>query len=154
MSMAHELAMALRNSYWALHRQTDSCLQPRGVTANQFVLLALLAEEDGVTQRDLVVRASSDANTVRAMLVALEGKGLVARRKHSLDGRARCVTLTARGRRAYETLWAESEKLRGSLLAVLQPGEAEHLIEMLRRITEAMNSPGRPLARAAGEPSR
>lgn len=130
--------MALRRAYWALHRQTDACLQRLGVTANQFVLLALLAEEDRVTQRELVVRASSDQNTVRAMLLVLETKGLVARERHPTDGRAWRVTLTAKGRRTWRRLWAESQACRDRLMASLGPAEPEALLGILGRIAEAM----------------
>ncbi len=139
MTTGHELAMALRGAYWALHRQTDACLQPLGVTANQFVLLALLAEEDSVTQRDLVERASSDQNTVRAMLLALETKGLVIRERHPTDGRAWSITLTAKGRRTYRRLWTESEACRERLVATLGPGEREALLELLCRVAETMD---------------
>lgn len=53
-NVGHQLAMALRAAYWAMHRQADAALPPRGVTANQSVLLALRAEHDDVTLfRDL-----------------------------------------------------------------------------------------------------
>lgn len=138
--------MSLRAAYWAMHRQADACLQPLGVTANQFVLLGLLAEEDGVTQRELVERASSDANTVRAMLVALEEKGLVTRRPHPEDGRARRVKLTRAGRQAYRRLWSESEALRERLLDALRPGEPEALIELLGRLATALDPRERELS--------
>ena len=150
MSTGHEVAMALRGAYWALHRQTDACLQLFGVTANQFVLLALLAEEDRVTQRRLVERASSDQNTVRAMLVALEAKGLVARKRHPTDGRAWSVTLTTEGRRTYKKLWAKSEACRDRLAAALGPGEPEALLELLGRVSRAMEPRRRALISAAG----
>jgi len=140
MSIGHDVAMALRTAYWTMHRQTDSCLQPLGVTGNQFVLLSLLAREDGVTQQELVQRASSDPNTVRAMLVALEGKGLVLRKRHPTDGRAWSVTLSAKGRRIHEKLWAESEPLRELLLSAFRPGEAEMFLDLLARVTEVMGS--------------
>ena len=68
----HEIAMALRSAYWAMHRRADALLARHRVTADQFVLLSLLSEEDegareigstsenGVTQQELVRRASSD----------------------------------------------------------------------------------------------
>ena len=74
------------------------------MTADQFVLLDLLTRESEVTQQTLVVRAYSDPNTVRTMLVLLEGRGLVTRKRHPLDGRARSVSLTARGRKAVERI--------------------------------------------------
>ena len=93
-----EVARALRAAYLALHRQTNACIAPDGVTADQFVVLSALADKDGVTQQDLVRRVGSDANTVRAILLLLEGRGVVAREPHPADGRARFVTLTAKGR--------------------------------------------------------
>jgi DNA-binding MarR family transcriptional regulator len=138
MATGHEIAMGLRTAYWAMHRQTDACFAKRGVTANQFVLLALLAEEDRITQQQLVRRACSDPNTVRAMLVLLESRGLVARERHPDDSRARNVTLTRKGRQTYDRLWEESEPLREQLLAVFQPKQADALVEFLERISEAM----------------
>jgi len=138
MASGHDVAMGLRAAYWAMHRQTDACLATRGVTADQFVLLALLAEQDAITQQELVRRASSDANTVRAMLMLLESRGFVTRERHPTDGRARSVTLTRKGRQAYERLWTNSESLRQRLLEIFQPEEADILIEFLNRISKAM----------------
>src|SRR5688572_8022946 len=101
MARAHGLPMGLRTAYLAMHRQTGACLASSGCTADQFVLLGLLAREDAVTQQDLVRRASSDPNTVRAMLVLLEKRGLVTRGSHPTDCRARSVTLTEKGRRLH-----------------------------------------------------
>ncbi len=138
MASGHDVAMGLRAAYWGMHRRTDACLARRGVTADQFVLLALLTEQDGITQQELVRRASSDANTVRAMLMLLEGRGLVARERHPTDRRARSVTLTRKGRRAYERLWMDSERLREHLIAAFQPKEADALVDFLYRISETM----------------
>ncbi len=134
----HDIAMGLRAAYWAMHRQTDASVARCGVTADQFVLLALLAGQDGITQQELVRRASSDANTIRAMLVRLEGRGLVARGRHPTDGRARNVMLTRKGRQVHEKLWSRSESLRRRLLAAFRPAEAETLVEFLSRISEVM----------------
>jgi len=153
MATGHDIAMGLRAGYWAMHRQTDACFAKRGVTADQFVLLALLAEQDGITQQELVRRASSDANTVRAMLVLLESRGFVARGRHRTDRRARSVTLTRKGRRIFERLWAESEPLRERLLAAFRPDEADTLVDLLVRISgvmsEAEGRRGRPRSRAS-----
>ena len=141
MTSGHEIAMALRAAYRALHRQTDALLAARGATADQFVLMSLLAEEDDLTQQELVRRASSDANTVRAMLVLLEHQGLVSRRPHARDARARSVALTPKGRRIYARLWARSEPFRQQFLSALGQDEAAALVEGLQRITQAMGPP-------------
>ena len=96
MTSGRAVARALRAAYLALHRQTNDCLAQEGVTADQFVLLSALSEADAATQQELVRRVGSDPNTVRAMLLLLEGRGLVARERCPADGRARSVTLTGR----------------------------------------------------------
>ena len=109
-----------------------------GVTADQFVVLAALSEEDALTQSELVSRTSSDPNTVRAMLVLLERRGLIKRRPHPSDGRARSVALTQRGRSVFRRLWRESERLRLALVTALSSAEAAALLDQLRRIAEAL----------------
>src|SRR6185369_2330874 len=98
------LAMALRNAYLTMHRKADTYFARFGVTADQLVLLQILADEGAATQQQLVKRASSDPNTVRAMLLLLEGRGFVSRKPHPVDGRARSVSLTKKGRRVCERL--------------------------------------------------
>jgi DNA-binding MarR family transcriptional regulator len=138
MTEGHDIAMSLRAAYWAMHRRADSYLARYGVTADQFVLLAALAEGDGITQQELVRRTSSDPNTIRPMLRLLEGRELVSRVPHPTDGRARSVCLTRKGRRAFEELWARSEPFRANLTRVFQREEIGVLLALLRRVTEAL----------------
>lgn len=138
MASGREVARVLRAAYLALHRETNACFADEGVTAEQFVLLSALSDADAVTQQDLVRRVSSDPNTVRAMLLLLEGRGLVARRRHPADGRARCVTLTAKGRRVFHNLWVKSEPIRARLLSALRPDEVTALVGLLHRVTDVL----------------
>jgi DNA-binding MarR family transcriptional regulator len=141
MMSGREIARALRAAYLALHRQTNACFTKDGVTADQFVLLSALSEADAVTQQELVRRISSDPNTVRAMLLLLEGRGLVARERYPADGRARCVSLTGKGRRVFQKLWTRSEALRARLLAAFSPDEVTALVGLLRRVAEVLAPP-------------
>jgi DNA-binding MarR family transcriptional regulator len=138
----HKLAMALREAYLAMHRRTDAIMASSGVTADQFVVLTSLTERSALTQRDLVARTSSDPNTLRAMLILLERRGLIERRPHATDGRARTVSLTRKGRSAFRKLWRQSETVRQRLLAALAPDDAAVLVSQLRRIVAGLvNSP-------------
>ena len=136
-----KIARALRAAYLALHRQTNDCFAQDGVTADQFVLLAALAEANAMTQQELVRRVGSDPNTVRAMLLLLESRGLVARKRHPTDGRARCVTLTGKGRRVFKRLLTRSEPVRGRLLTAFRPDEVAALFDLLCRVAEVMAPP-------------
>src|SRR4051812_23426980 len=137
MAAGHDIAMALRSAYWAMHRRTDALLAPDGLTAHQFVLLSLLAGGDGVTQQELVRRAASDANTVRAMLLLREERGLVSRPPHPTDGRARSVTLTPAGRRTFQRLWDRTEVVRTTIESLFPTELGEALLDSLRQISEA-----------------
>jgi DNA-binding MarR family transcriptional regulator len=153
MTTGHDIAMALRSAYLIWHRRADAHFAGRGVTADQFVLLAALAEGDAVTQRDLVRRVSSDPNTVHAMLRLLEGRGFVARLRHPTDGRARSVALTAKGRRIFDRLRAGSEPLRTRLLAAFRPDEVTVLLGFLGRIAEMAATPESSRVRARRRPA-
>ena len=147
MPTGHDIAMGLRAAYGSMHRQTNAALARHGATAEQFVLLALLAEQDGITQRELCRRATSDPNTVRAILVLLADRRLVARRPHPTDGRARCVTLTRKGRQTYAKLSAELKPLQERLRAALPPANARSLVASLGRLAEAMSPTNAPQTR-------
>jgi DNA-binding MarR family transcriptional regulator len=136
MNAGRELPRLLRAAYFGMHRVSDAHFSRYGVTADQFVLLVCLAEQDALTQLELARRASSDPSTIRAMLVLLEGRGLVARDRHPDDSRARVVTLTAKGRRLAEHLWKTSEPIRMQMLSGFSADEAHLLVGCLRRLID------------------
>ena len=140
-SQGHEIAMTLRAAYMALHRQTDAALARRGVTADQFVVLTTLAGGEARTQRELVARTASDPSTLRAMLVLLEKRGLIERRPHPTDGRARSVRLTSLGRRTLTRTWKATEPVRQRLAAALGPRETDQLTASLGKIAILVGRP-------------
>lgn len=141
MDWGHELALALRAAYLAMHRETQAVLATEGATPEQFVVLAALAEAEAATQQELVRRTSSDPNTLCAMLGLLERRGLVERRPHPTDRRARTVVLTPEGRQCWERLWRLGEAGRERMTAALEREEAEALVHLLRRVEAAMGRP-------------
>jgi DNA-binding MarR family transcriptional regulator len=154
MNESRKLPRLLRAAYFGMHRVSDAHFAASGVTADQFVLLACLAEQDAITQQALARRASSDPSTVRAMLVLLEGRDLVARQRHPDDSRARVVTLTAKGRRLFERLLETSEPIRVQMLAGFSEDEARQFVDCLRRLIDNMAAarPGRGPRRARAVP--
>lgn len=140
MTHGHDIAIALRAAYLALHRRSEAAFASQDVTADQFVLLATLARGGhALTQRELAMRMSSDPSTVRAMLVLLEQRELVERDAHPTDARARTVAITAKGKRAFRQLWASGEPIRAQMLGALQPNEAETLVKLLARVAQALS---------------
>lgn len=147
MDAQHNIPMGLRSAYRLMHRQTDARLASLGVTADQFVLLALLSEEDGLTQQELSRRASSDPNTTRAMLLLLEERRLIRRSSHPNDRRAYSVTLTERGVRQFKLLSEAVHHLREHLAALFSEEELLLFLDFLERISNLMREEESTLCR-------
>src|SRR5262249_2247545 len=130
--------MRLRGAYPTFHRMANAHFEQFGVTADQFVVLTLLAEEDGITQREVVEQAFSDANTIGEMLTRLEKKQFVRRQRHPKDGRARCVFLTPRGRKMQKHLWDSWEGHLREVDDAFRPEELGDLKSLLGRIPGAV----------------
>ena len=139
MNAAQKMPIVLRAAYLAMNRSTNALLAQSGVTADQFVLLCVLAKGSALTQQDLARRSSSDPNTIRPMLEILEGRGLVTRQLHPSDGRARTVKLTTKGLKTWKKLIAASEPVRERLVAAFRPADLPTMLDFLCRIAEAMD---------------
>ncbi|MBI1389114.1 MAG: MarR family transcriptional regulator [bacterium] len=137
-SDGHELAMSLRRAYLALHRATNAALHPSGLSADSFTLLTILSELGAMTQKELGDKASSDANTVSAMLSRLESRGLIAREPHPSDGRARIVKLTEAGRHTQRELWELSQPIRDELERRFDSTERMQLTNVFKRIADSL----------------
>jgi DNA-binding MarR family transcriptional regulator len=139
MSFGKTLGMRLRGAYLTLHRCLNQTLRESGLTADQFVVLSLLAEEDGLTQGEIGQRCSSAPSTVGALLRLLEEKGLVSRRRHPEDGRARSISLMPKGREVHRRAWKASMGFQEALGNCLRtPSEKEAVLTALDRIRDTM----------------
>lgn len=103
-------------------RAIRAALAPFDLTHVQFVLLAVLAATDrsaAPTQRDLATRAATDPMMTSQVLRVLESKGLVERRPHPTDRRARALVLTATGLRLVQRANAAVETADRAYFGVL-----------------------------------
>jgi len=102
-----------------LQRYADTLFSRRNITQDQCSLLWIVWRREGIRQNELAEELFTDPNTVTAMVVRLESRGLIRREVCSEDGRARRVSLTKGGRRLVGRLredWAEMrERLRDIL---------------------------------------
>jgi DNA-binding MarR family transcriptional regulator len=138
MTTGSDIARGLRAAYVLMHRQTQALLSDYDFTAVQYVLLRLLNTEEGITQQELTRRATSDPNTIRGTLLLLERKGMVVRKAHKTDRRAKNIQLTAKGRRTYSKLSAALQPLQVALLSLFSAEEAKAFVAHLNRVVEAM----------------
>lgn len=139
LSPQEQIPLALRAAYLTLHRQSDATFARYDVTADQFVLMATLSDEQPLTQKELANRMPSDPSTVRAMLVLLEDRGLVRRDTHPTDGRARTAALTAAGRRKFRQLWKAGESVRTQAVSDMKSDDADTLVRLLKQFATSLD---------------
>jgi DNA-binding MarR family transcriptional regulator len=133
--------MWLRKAYLSFHRRANARVLDAGVTADQFVLLSVLAREPGITQITIVERTASDPNTVAAILRLLEQRGLVRREAHARDRRARCVFLTAEGRRVQRRAAKDAEPLLAALWECVADSDRGLIERFLQRVHAVFSTP-------------
>lgn len=131
---AGSLGMRLRGAYLTFHRQAGAQLAPAGLTADQFVVLSILADEPALTQRDIVDRARSDPNTIGAILRRMEARRLVRRDADPDDARAKRVSLTPAGRKLQAESYDATESFRAALDGLFTAEERRTFAALLARI--------------------
>ena len=134
------LAMRLRAAYLSVHRQFRGHFARFDVTNEQYIVLSLLADEDGLSQSALTTRFCSDPNTVSAVLDLLEARGLLRRDSVPGDRRRHCVRLTEQGWTLQAKLAESCDVLSDRLRAAMTPQERETVLACLKRIAEVMSS--------------
>ena len=93
------------------------------LTSVQFAALDAIAQQPGIDQASLAVTISFDRATIGGVIDRLESKGLVERVVSEQDRRARCLHLTAAGKRLLKACRPVVEALQAEILAPLSVRE-------------------------------
>jgi DNA-binding MarR family transcriptional regulator len=88
------LGFQIARTHKVLKQRLTALLKWHNLTVQQYRVLWLLYEEDGLSARDLVDRLFSDSSTIMEILDRLEEKELVRRRPDAQDRRVQRVFLT------------------------------------------------------------
>jgi DNA-binding MarR family transcriptional regulator/N-acetylglutamate synthase-like GNAT family acetyltransferase len=97
-------------------------------------LLYEIAHHAGITATELREFLALDAGYLSRILRGLRRQGLVSARAPAADRRRRRLTLTERGRRAFDALDARSTEEVGAMLARLSRAERRELVEAMHGI--------------------
>ncbi|MFK8038670.1 MAG: MarR family winged helix-turn-helix transcriptional regulator [Crocinitomicaceae bacterium] len=92
------------NMTW--QRELNRALDEIDITHTQFAILSalrsLLEESNAVTQKAIAERSNTDTMMISKVLRTLEKKGIVERKEHETDTRAKCVFLTSKGVKTFQ----------------------------------------------------
>ena len=109
-----------------------------GLTPRQYAVLMVVAEEEGLTQTDLVERTGIDRSTLADIVARLLGRGLIQRRRAKDDARAYAIKLTPQGARSLREAQPGAAATDTQLLASLPPAKRQDFLESLSLIVTAV----------------
>lgn len=110
---------------------------PGALTQRQFAVLAAVADNEGLTQTDLVHATGIDRSTLADLVARMLGKELLARERSATDGRANTVTLAPKGREALAAARPRVEAADKRLLSLLPGGKRGALMKILGDLAHA-----------------
>ncbi|WP_372518402.1 MarR family winged helix-turn-helix transcriptional regulator [Salipiger bermudensis] len=97
-----------------------------------------LWREDGLTQRDLVQRLDVEQATMANTLKRMERDGLIERRAHEGDARARTIHLTERARDLQGPAQAEAQAVNARATAEMSDEERTAFLDLMTRAVDAL----------------
>lgn len=115
-------------------------LQPLDVAVAQFMVLLELWREDGLTQRDLLLRLDVEQGTMTSTLNRMERDGLIVRRPHPRDGRAQTIHATAQARRLQTTSIDAARSVNQAACAALTRREQKMMVDLMTRVIMTLRS--------------
>ena len=109
------------------------------MTTEQWTVLNRLAEQDGISQKTLAIRAEKDQTNITRLLDQLERKGLVERTVNPDDRRSFLITITEKGRDLNNKLVPIEHQVVSQIAEHLSEERLELLWGCLHQITEQAN---------------
>ncbi len=107
------------------------------LTKQQFMVLAALEHNEGVSQTALVEITGIDRSTLAEMVRRMLEKDLLSRERTEEDARANAVAITAAGRKALRAARNAADRAEKALLDSLPPAERTRFIKSLVQIAAA-----------------
>ena len=129
------LCLHVQRAARALARRFDEAMRPLGLTNGQFSLMMSLNRPEPPGMAAVASLLGMDRTTVTAVLKALQRRGLVKVTADPADGRARLMTLTAKGRRLLARAVPVWRNTHTAVEALLRDGDSDRLRNNLRALS-------------------
>jgi len=111
------------------------------LTPRQFAVLLTVAQNEGLSQTDLVELTGIDRSTLADIVRRMLKKGLLQRRRTREDARAYAVKLTEEGMRILAAARPKVEAVDARILSTLSTGQQSSLVEDLKVIVASLLAP-------------
>ncbi|MCI4667236.1 MAG: MarR family transcriptional regulator [Bacteroidia bacterium] len=110
-----------------------------GITIDQWVLLKVIHENEGISQKDLAVISYRDPASITRTLSLLEKKGLIFRRVIPENKRQHEVFLSRTGKNFIDEHFPMVQRQRAQSLKGFTEQEIEQLCGMLKRMQKNLS---------------
>ena len=122
-----------------IHQRITEAFSQYDMPLGQWVTLKTLAENDGISQKQLSLLLEKDQNNVKAMIDRLEKKHLLRREPDMTDRRAFSLVVTDEGRQMVRKLAALDEKAIHEIEMPLKETERAELLALLARLEQRLD---------------
>jgi len=112
-------------------------MNARDLTRQQFMVLAALEHNDGVSQTALVEMTGIDRSTLAEMVRRMIERQLLSRERTEEDQRANAVSITLAGRKSLKSARAASDRAERQLLEALPAAERMRFVKSLATIASS-----------------
>ena len=134
-SVGFRLARTARS----MKRALDSRLSEYNVTASQYIVLAQLNDEDGISLSQLGERLYFDNPTITGVVDRMERDGLGERRRVANDRRVINVFLRQKGKKLLSAIEDVADEINESVMVEFTKSDKQKLLRILDSIWEKMN---------------
>ena len=113
-------------------------IAPLGIVPGQFPALLALWERDGLTQKDLLKELAIEQATLANTLARMERDGLITRKEHPADARARTIHLTDKARSIRTAAYAAAQETNAEALAGFSDQERQAFLDLMGRTIRSL----------------
>lgn len=128
------LCFALHRARLSAMNDLNSAFAEHKITAIEFVILVVVADNPGVSQACLAEALDVERPRIVPTLNKLEKRGLAKRTALEADGRVRIIQLTKPGAQLLKVLRKRSREVDEQLLALLTATEAKTIFSSLWKL--------------------
>ena len=114
-------------------------LAPLGLAPGQFGPLVVLWERDGITQKEILKKFSVEQATLANTLTRMERDGLIVRKDHPADSRARTIHLTDKAHQIKDAAFAAAKETNDLAMTCLSDQEQKQFLDLLQRVTDTLD---------------
>ena len=115
-------------------------IAPLGIVPGQFPALLELWETDGQTQKQLVEKLDIEQATMAHTLARMERDGLVVRKEHPQDGRAKLIFLTPKAKAIRDQAYKAANETNAVALGQFSKSEKKQFLDLINKAIATLRS--------------